>query len=66
MAGYYSNYSNRGRGGSRRRSKYTTLERTAFNMGLISRGIQNKESRVFESFNNGLNAKSGRTKKPII
>lgn len=61
MAGYNNYYRNR-----RRKGKYSTLERTAFNMGLINRGLQNKGSRVYESYCNGLNAKSGRTKKPII
>ena len=43
-----------------RRPKYSELEKLAFKLGLVQRGLSNPDSRVFESYNNG---KKGPTKK---
>ena len=46
--------------------KYTELEKLAYNMGKVKKGIANPESRVHESYRNGLQGKSKRKKKPLI
>lgn len=48
------------------KSKYTELERQAYNMGKIKRGLSNPNSRVYESYNNGLKGTTSKTKKPLI
>ena len=50
----------------KRKSKYTELERLAFNMGKVKRGISNPDSRVHVSYNNGLKAKTTSKRKPLI
>ena len=36
-----------------RRPKYSELEKLAFKLGQVQRGLRNPDSRVFESYNNG-------------
>ncbi len=55
------NYNNRNYG--RRRSKYSAIERLAYNMGRVETASSN--SRVAESFENGKKATT-RTKKPLF
>ncbi len=46
--------------------KYTELERLSYNLGQVSRGLKNPNSRVYESFNNGKTGKTTSHKKPLI
>lgn len=46
-----------------RKEKHCELEKLAFKMGCISRGLKNPNSLVRESYNNGLNPKV-KEKKP--
>lgn len=46
--------------------KFTKLERLAYNMGKVKQGISNPDSRVHESYKNGLNAKNKRKKKTLF
>ena len=48
-----------------RRSKYSELEKISYKMGQIKRGLKNPDSRITESFNNGLNGKPS-NKKPLF
>lgn len=48
------------------KSKFTELERLAYNMGKIRRGLSNPDSRVNESYNNGLKGKTTKNRKPLI
>lgn len=50
----------------KKRAKFTQVERLAYQMGRIERGKKNPNSRVHESFNNGLNGKSSTKKKPLF
>ena len=50
----------------RRGSKFTKLEVLAYNIGRIDRGRQNSNSRVHESYNNGLKGQTTTKKKPLI
>lgn len=49
-----------------KKTSYTELERTAYNLGLIKRGLANKDSRVYESYLNGINMRSKKSRKPLI
>lgn len=61
MANYKgSNYK---KGGYKRKSKYSAIERLAFNMGRVETASAN--SRVAESFENGKKA-TNRKKKPMF
>ena len=71
MANYsrksYSRNSSRTRKSYKRKSRFTTLEKDAYKLGLLKRGIENKDSRVYQSFKNGCNRVSVRKKqKPLI
>lgn len=66
MAYYGKRRSYGKRKGKAKSSKYTELERLAFNMGKISRGLKNPNSRVFESYKNGVEKKTSSSKKPLI
>ena len=50
---------------SKKRS-YTELERMAYSLGKIKRGLNNPNSRVFESFKNGCDGKTTKNRKPLI
>lgn len=45
---------------------YTRLERLAYNLGRINRGIKNPNSRVHESYQNGCVGKTTKNLKPLI
>lgn len=47
-------------------SKYCQLERLAYNLGKIERGLKNSNSRVHESYTNGFNGKTSSSNKPLI
>ena len=50
---------------STRKSKYTEAEKLAYNLGLIEKGKKNPESRIFESYNRGLQGQVSKKQKPI-
>lgn len=50
----------------KRKSKFTQVERLAYQMGRVERGKSNPNSRVHESFKNGLNGKTSSKKKPLF
>ena len=50
----------------RKKSSYTELERMAYNLGKVKRGLNNPNSRVFESYKNGCTGKTTKNRKPLI
>lgn len=50
----------------RKKSKRTSLEKLAYNMGQIQRGLNNPNSRVYESYKNGKIGKTSSKRKPLI
>ena len=56
-------YFNKGRK-FKKRDKYTNVEKVAYHMGQIERALKNPNSRVYESYQNGLKGK--KDKKPLI
>ena len=52
--------------GKKKKNKYTELERLAYNMTRVKRGTQNPNSRVYESYQNGLKGIASGKKKPLI
>lgn len=48
----------------RRKSKYKPLERLAFNMGRIDKGLKDSNTRVYDLYQAGCNA-TKRAKKPL-
>ena len=67
MANYtgknYGNRNSNNRNYGRRKSRYSSIERLAFNMGRVETASSN--SRVAESFEKGKKA-TNRTKKPLF
>lgn len=52
---------------SKSKKKYTEVERLAYNMGRIKKGLSNPNSRVYESYVNGCNDnKTSKKKKPLF
>lgn len=56
-------FSNRRRKG--KKSKYTKVERLAFDMGRVELGRKNPNSRITESFQKGNTAPKKKEKKPL-
>lgn len=52
--------------GGKSKSKYTELEKLSFKFGQIQRGLTNPDSRVYESYNNGKNGTTKKTRKPLL
>lgn len=50
----------------KKRSSYTELERMAYNLGKVKRGLNNPNSRVFQSYKNGCTGKTTKNRKPLI
>ena len=50
----------------KKKSSYSELERMAYKMGQIKRGLDNPNSRVFESYKNGCTGKTIKNRKPLI
>ena len=48
------------------KSRFTEIEKFAYKMGKVARGVKNSDSRVFASYNNGLNGQTTTKKKPLI
>lgn len=55
---------NKGKG----KSKYSEAEKTAYRMGQVAVGVKNPNSKVHESFNNGVNSvhKDRKPKKSLF
>ena len=63
----YRKYNSARKKYKKRSSKYTELEKLAYQRGQLKAGLQNTNSRVYESYMNGLkNNKNNRKKKPLI
>ena len=45
-----------------RKSRFSETERLAYTMGCISRGLKNPNSKVYESYHNGLTPKTKESK----
>ncbi len=50
----------------KKKSNRTELEKLAFNMGKVERGLNNPNSRVYESYKNGKTGKTSSKRKPLI
>ena len=50
----------------KQKSSYTELERMSYKLGMIKRGLNNPDSRVYESFVNGCNGVTTKKKKSLI
>lgn len=61
----YRNYG-KGRKSSKSKKKYTEVERLAYNIGRIKKGLSNPNSRVYESYVNGCQGKTTKNKKPLF
>ena len=64
MPRYTSTYRTRWPRRTRRRSKYSNLERLAFQMGRIDKGLKDSNTRVYDSYQAGCTA-TKRAKKPL-
>ena len=49
-----------------RRPKYSELEKLAFKLGQVQRGLRNPDSRVFESYNNGKKSPMKKRRKSLL
>lgn len=59
-----NNYKNKGYKGNRKQ-KFTDAERLAYTLGLIEKGKKNPESRIYDSYNRGLQGQVAKKQKPI-
>ena len=50
----------------KRKSKYTEVEKIAYRMGQVERGRKNSNSRISESYANGLKEKPAKEKKTLF
>lgn len=50
----------------KKKKKYTEVERLAYNMGRIKKGLSNPNSRVYESYVNGCKGKTTKNTKPLF
>mgnify|MGYP007007385818 CR=1 FL=1 len=46
-------------------NKYTSIEKLAYQIGQIEKGLKNPKSKVYESYHKGHNVKSSQ-KKPLF
>lgn len=56
-------------GGKKKKSKYTEVEKFAFQLGRATVGCENPDSRVRESYENGMKStqpKEKKTQKPLF
>ena len=63
---YQKKYGNKKYGGKKAKSKYTKLERFAYNLGKVQIGLDNPNSRVAESYERGNTRTEPRKKKPLL
>lgn len=54
------------KGYSKKKSKYTEVEKMAYMMGRVERGRNNPNSRITDSYNNGLKEPVVKVKKPLF
>ena len=47
-------------------SGYTQIEKLAYRMGQVKRGLSNSNSRVYESYQKGCNSKTTKQRKPLF
>ena len=47
-----------------KKSKYSNVEKVAYHMGQVARGLKNPDCRVYQSYQSGLKGKKAR--KPLI
>lgn len=57
---------NKNRKKTKSKVKYSKAERLAYNLGRIDRSLDNQNSRVYDSYINGLNGKTTTNKKPLF
>lgn len=50
----------------KRKNKYSELEVFAYRLGQISRGRKNPDSKISESFNNGLKGREAKPRKTMF
>ena len=50
----------------KKHKKFTEVERIAYHMGQVKRGLANPNSRVYASYVNGCNGKTRKNKKPLF
>lgn len=50
----------------RKQKKFSSIERLAYYLGKVKRGLNNPNSRVFESYKNGCTGKTAKNRKPLI
>lgn len=51
---------------SRKKKKYTDVEKFAYNLGLVQKGLKNPDSRVTESYQNGLKVQETKKRKSLF
>ena len=62
-----SRYRNKRRFNKRKKkSRFTEIEKFAYKMGKVARGVKNSDSRVYSSYQNGLKGQTTSKKKPLI
>ena len=49
-----------------KKSRYTQVEKTAYLMGQVERGLKNPNSRITASYENGSREPNKRVKKPLF
>lgn len=57
---------NKNRKKTKSKVKYSKAERLAYNLGRIDRSLDNQNSRVYDSYINGLNGTTTTNKKPLF
>ena len=50
----------------KKKQKYTKLERLAYNLAKVDKGLKNSNSRVYASYQNGSKGIASGKKKPLI
>lgn len=63
---YSSRKNYRTKSSRRKKNSYTELEKLAYNLGTVKRGLNNPNSRVYESYKNGCAGKTTKNRKPLI
>lgn len=48
------------------KSKFSQTEKLAYSMGQIARGLKNPNSKVYESYQNGLTDRKSKSKKTMF
>lgn len=59
------NYKNNKYKGNRNKGRFTDAERLAYTLGLIEKGKKNPDSKIYESYNRGLQGQVSKKQKPI-